>query len=375
MGGQSSKKKEKSGRGFGPKAYDAKGKLKIYGGTSTKSRSKPRSRTARPSAGAGGGPHRGTRSSGGDSWPFIGSKPRRRPTHPSAGSGGGGGRRFVPRPSGGGGSGGRTFGPRPSGGGGGGGGAGRRFVPRPSGGGGSGGGGGRVPVSTGGGDFLGKFRTAHLRGDAHGLPWIDSMTQKTLAERLLHFTYKGPDHYSWYVFPQLAGLGYNPLSIKYAIKNIREAQAFLRDPVLGMHLRDYTIAVLKLLNPGGGGGGRNIDKYARLKRILGPTDAMKFRSSMTLFLEAAKKNNNTGNVALFQAAINEIGQGPDDKTLRLLGLPSSRSSGGGGSRRGGTRRKRRNRNKRRKTHRYLSRRKKQKTRRRKKRCRSRRRRK
>ena len=258
-----------------------------------------------------------------------------------------------PRPSGG--AGGRSFGPRPSGGAGG-----RSFGSRPSGGGG------------GGGDFLGKFRTAHLRGDAHGMPYIDPSTQKTITNRLLENTRKG-GHYSWYIFPQLAGLarsGPHSLSSKYAIKNIREAQAFLRDPVLGGHLREYTRAVLQLLNPGGGGGGRNVDMYAQLVRILGSTDAMKFISSMTLFLEAAEKNGNAADQRLFGAVIQQIGppHAPDEMTLALL----KSSSDAQRRRLGGGTRRRRNHRKRKKTRRRR-RRKKQKTRRRQKRYYSRRR--
>jgi len=75
----------------------------------------------------------------------------------------------------------------------------------------------------------------------------------------------------WFVFPQIAGLGRSPTAQFYAIADRTEAQAYARHPVLGPRLRECTEAVL------GWAGRRSAEA------ILGPVDALKLRSSMTLF--------------------------------------------------------------------------------------------
>jgi uncharacterized protein (DUF1810 family) len=81
-------------------------------------------------------------------------------------------------------------------------------------------------------------------------------------------------HWMWFVFPQIAGLGQSPISRRYAITSLGEAAAYLRHPVLGPRLRECAgiLAGLK---------GRSADQ------IFGSIDAMKLRSSMTLFHRAA----------------------------------------------------------------------------------------
>ncbi len=81
-------------------------------------------------------------------------------------------------------------------------------------------------------------------------------------------------HWMWFVFPQIAGLGASALSRRYAIASADEARAFLAHPVLGRRLVDCTHAVLAHAGRGAA-------------PILGPVDAMKLRSSMTLFDHAA----------------------------------------------------------------------------------------
>ena len=75
----------------------------------------------------------------------------------------------------------------------------------------------------------------------------------------------------WFVFPQIAGLGHSPAAQFYAIRGRDEAEAYARHPVLGARLAECTAAML------GWAGVRSAE------RILGPVDAIKFRSSMTLF--------------------------------------------------------------------------------------------
>jgi uncharacterized protein (DUF1810 family) len=81
-------------------------------------------------------------------------------------------------------------------------------------------------------------------------------------------------HWMWFVFPQLAGLGRSEISRFYAIESLDEARAYLDHRVLGARLREAARAVL---SP----AGRDAEA------ILGPIDAVKLRSSMTLFHRAA----------------------------------------------------------------------------------------
>ena len=81
-------------------------------------------------------------------------------------------------------------------------------------------------------------------------------------------------HWMWFVFPQIAGLGYSTMSRRYAIGSLDEARAYLAHPVLGARLRECTGLLLAT-------GGRTAEA------ILGPIDAVKLRSCMTLFHRAA----------------------------------------------------------------------------------------
>lgn len=80
-------------------------------------------------------------------------------------------------------------------------------------------------------------------------------------------------HWIWWVFPQLAGLGLSPTSREYAVVDLAEARAYLADPVLGQRLREAAHVLL---------GAPGDDPAA----ILGGIDAVKVRSSMTLFAAA-----------------------------------------------------------------------------------------
>lgn len=77
-------------------------------------------------------------------------------------------------------------------------------------------------------------------------------------------------HWMWFVFPQIAGLGFSAMSQRYAIGSRAEARAYLAHPVLGPRLIECTTLVLAV-------EGRTINA------ILGAPDDSKFRSSMTLF--------------------------------------------------------------------------------------------
>ena len=80
-------------------------------------------------------------------------------------------------------------------------------------------------------------------------------------------------HWIWFIFPQVAGLGYSAMSQQYAISSLDEARAYLAHPVLGARLRECAAVVLATT-------GRTA------LEIFGSIDAMKLRSSMTLFHRA-----------------------------------------------------------------------------------------
>jgi uncharacterized protein (DUF1810 family) len=81
-------------------------------------------------------------------------------------------------------------------------------------------------------------------------------------------------HWMWFVFPQIAGLGQSPMSKRYAISSLAEAQAYVRHAVLGPRLIACAAVVA-------GTPARTAEQ------IFGVIDARKLRSSMTLFAHAA----------------------------------------------------------------------------------------
>ena len=80
-------------------------------------------------------------------------------------------------------------------------------------------------------------------------------------------------HWMWFVFPQVAGLGLSAMAREYAISSVAEARAYLAHPVLGPRLRECAGIVAAT-------DGRSAE------RIFGSVDAVKLRSSMTLFAAA-----------------------------------------------------------------------------------------
>lgn len=104
-------------------------------------------------------------------------------------------------------------------------------------------------------------------------------------------------HWMWFVFPQIAGLGSSEMAQRYAIASEDEAAAYLAHPVLGRRLRECAAIVAALDGPSA-------------HDIFGNPDAMKFRSSMTLFADTAPDE------AVFQACIDKYFDGePDPETL------------------------------------------------------------
>ncbi|HEY3623291.1 MAG TPA: DUF1810 domain-containing protein [Roseiarcus sp.] len=104
-------------------------------------------------------------------------------------------------------------------------------------------------------------------------------------------------HWMWFIFPQIAGLGQSPMSIRFAIASLDEAKAYLAHPVLGARLRECALLTLDVEG-----------KSAR--EIFGSIDEKKFRSSMTLFARAALDDD------IFQRCIDKyFGGGSDPATL------------------------------------------------------------
>jgi uncharacterized protein (DUF1810 family) len=109
-------------------------------------------------------------------------------------------------------------------------------------------------------------------------------------------------HWMWFVFPQVAGLGLSAVSQRFAISSLAEARAYLAHPVLGPRLRECARIVA-------GTEGRTAE------RIFGPVDAMKLRSSVTLFAAAAGEDDQ----AVFRAVLAKYFDGEaDEATLSRL---------------------------------------------------------
>ncbi len=107
-------------------------------------------------------------------------------------------------------------------------------------------------------------------------------------------------HWMWFVLPQLAGLGSSPTARHYALASLDEARAYAVHPVLGPRLVACATALTEL--PGS-------DPVA----VLGSIDALKLRSSMTLFARAAPEE------PVFARVLAQYFDGePDPATLALL---------------------------------------------------------
>jgi uncharacterized protein (DUF1810 family) len=107
-------------------------------------------------------------------------------------------------------------------------------------------------------------------------------------------------HWMWFIFPQIVGLGQSPTSVRFAISSLGEARAYLAHPVLGPRLKECAKLALDV-------EGRTA------RQIFGPTDEMKFRSSMTLFAKAAPEES------VFAQCLEKYFAGaPDPATLARL---------------------------------------------------------
>ena len=110
------------------------------------------------------------------------------------------------------------------------------------------------------------------------------------------------EHWMWWIFPQMKGLGHSRLSTEFGISSREEAEAYLRHSILGPRLRGCSRLVTLI-------------KGRSSNQIFGDIDSVKFRSSMTLFASVTSDN------AIFMAALRKYFGGEfDHLTLNLLGL-------------------------------------------------------
>jgi uncharacterized protein (DUF1810 family) len=106
-------------------------------------------------------------------------------------------------------------------------------------------------------------------------------------------------HWMWFIFPQIAGLGRSATAQTYAISNLAEAQAYLAHPVLGPRLVECTEILAS-------------HRGLSAEQIFGGIDAIKLRSSMTLFARADPDQ------AIFSQVIDQYFAGPDPETDRRI---------------------------------------------------------
>lgn len=108
-------------------------------------------------------------------------------------------------------------------------------------------------------------------------------------------------HWMWFIFPQLQGLGRSEMASRFALSGIAEARAYLQHHLLGPRLEECVKTVLQ-----------HRDRSAM--QIFGSPDELKFRSCLTLFMNAGPGS------LLYEQALEQFYSGePDRKTLLLLG--------------------------------------------------------
>jgi uncharacterized protein (DUF1810 family) len=128
--------------------------------------------------------------------------------------------------------------------------------------------------------------------DAQEVSYLDALAELRAGKKR--------SHWSWYVLPQFAGLGSSAMSVRYAIRSLAEARAYLAHPVLGARLRECVAAL-------------NAHSGLSASQMLGEVDAQKLHSCLTLFARAG------GAEPLFAAALDRFFSGRTDAaTLALL---------------------------------------------------------
>lgn len=108
------------------------------------------------------------------------------------------------------------------------------------------------------------------------------------------------NHWMWYIFPQIQGLGQSEISRYYAISDIEEARAYLKNEILGPRLKELSQALLELNN-----------KTA--EEIFGNIDSIKLGSSMTLFDYISKEDEN-----IFKQVLDKYYHGKKDELTLVI---------------------------------------------------------
>jgi uncharacterized protein (DUF1810 family) len=116
---------------------------------------------------------------------------------------------------------------------------------------------------------LTRFLNAQDRGDPASL-------ETALSELRLGTK---QEHWIWYVFPQLRGLGHSPHAHYYGIQGLSEAADYLRNPLLRER---YQLCLSEILT--------HLRSGTKLRTILGSTDSLKAISSITLFQVMLKRS-------------------------------------------------------------------------------------
>lgn len=107
-------------------------------------------------------------------------------------------------------------------------------------------------------------------------------------------------HWMWFIFPQVAGLGFSTMSLRFGIADEAEARSYMDDDILGPRLLECTQLMMSHT-------GRSVES------ILPYPDDLKFRSCMTLFAAAVPDE------PIFQQALDSFFKGvPDARTIELL---------------------------------------------------------
>lgn len=112
-------------------------------------------------------------------------------------------------------------------------------------------------------------------------------------------------HWMWYIFPQLAGLGTSHLAMRYAVRSLDEARAYLAHPLLGPRLIECAEAAMAV-------EGRTAND------IFGFPDDLKLRSCATLFAVVSPPGS------AFERVLAKFYRGErDERTLELLGADAN----------------------------------------------------
>ena len=135
--------------------------------------------------------------------------------------------------------------------------------------------------------------------------------QKDYYEIALHEIQSGQkrSHWMWFIFPQIAGLGFSETARYYAIRDMDEAKEFIEDDTLGSNLIEISQALLQLTSNDA-------------EEVMGWPDDMKLRSSMTLFALAKPE------CEVFGKVLDKFFEGEmDQKTIEILKADKTVSSG------------------------------------------------